>query len=200
MVPHPTILTGQVVRLEPLEKHHIAPLMSIALASPEEYRFTSTPVNEQQQELYFAQAFSERQEGRTYPFVVLDATSGEILGSTRFADFRRQHRNCEIGYTWFTPRVFGSAVNVECKYLMLRYAFEDLALLRVQIHTDTRNTRSQRAIRALGARYEGVLRRHMITKDGFVRDTMVFAVTDLDWPAVEARLRERLLERGLSIP
>lgn len=179
---------------------HIDPLMAIAMATPEVFVYTSTPVTEAQRDAYFSKAFSDRERGEAYPFVIEEAATGRVIGTTRFADIRWQHRNCELGYTWIDPRDQGGPANVESKYLMLRYIFEEQHFLRVQIHTDVRNVRSQEAIRRLGAVYEGVLRRHMITKDGFVRDTMVFSITDLDWPAVKKRLEARLETKLAALP
>lgn len=191
-------LVGALVELVPLEPEHVPALMDIARADPHAYRFTSTPVTDEQSGAYFDKAFRERDAGRALPFAVLARGSGEVVGTTRFADYLPSYRNCELGYTWFWAELFGEGLNVDSKYLMLRYAFEQADLVRVQIHTDTRNAASQRAIRALGARFEGVLRRHMIVKGGFVRDTMVFAITDLDWPGVRAHLEGRLRKRGVA--
>lgn len=195
--PHPTVLEGRAVRLEPLEEAHVAPLMAIATAHPDEYALTSTPVDGVQAEAYFRTAFGERAAGRAYPFVVLDAEGGEVLGSSRFADANWRHRHAELGYTWFTPDAFGRGVNLESKYLMLGHAFERVGLHRVQIHTDLENRRSQRAIQRIGASYEGILRHHMVRKDGSVRDTVVFSVIAPEWPRVRAHLELRLREAGL---
>ena len=195
MIDHPLVLSGQSVRLEPLEPHHIPALMATAQKSPEEYRYTSTPVTEAQRDSYFEAAFRGRKAGTAYPFVLLDAYTEGIIGSSRYSDIIWRHRNCELGYTWLDPAYQGSAVNVESKFLMLEHAFETLKFLRVQIHTDTRNTRSQKAIEALGATFEGVLRRHMVAKDGFVRDTKVYSVVDTDWPEVKKRLEERVAQK-----
>jgi RimJ/RimL family protein N-acetyltransferase len=197
-VPSPTILEGSLVRLVPLAEEHIEALLAISRATPDEFQLTSTPVTDEQAESYFGTAFEEREAGRAYPFAVLSAATGEVLGSSRFADIRWQHRNCELGYTWFRPELHRTGVNIECKLLMLSLAFDTLGFIRVQIHTDKRNERSQRAIEALGATREGVLRRHMIAKDGFVRDTVVYSVVDQDWPAVRERLAERLRRRGVE--
>lgn len=195
-VPHPTVLEGKLVRLEPMDQEHIEPLMRISKAWPDEYRLTSTPVTDEQARTYFSTAFAEREAGRAYPFTIFHRPSGEVIGSSRFADIRWHHRNCELGYTWFRPDLHRSGVNTESKLLMLTMAFETLGWIRVQIHTDTRNERSQRAIEALGAVFEGVLRRHMIVKDDYIRDTRVYAVVDLDWPRVKQQLLERLRKRG----
>ncbi len=197
--PERTTLIGGLIRLEPLTAAHVAPLMAIARAFPDEYRLTSTPVTADQERAYFAKALADAGAGTAYPYAIVRLIDDAIVGSTRLTEIHWQHRRCELGFTWLHPDVLGSGVNVESKYLLLKLAFETLELIRVQIHTDIRNVRSQRAIRALGAAYEGVLRRHMITKDGYIRDTMVFSVVDRDWPEVEARLRARLAAHG-SVP
>lgn len=192
MIAHPLTLTGKVVRLEPLEREHIGALMAIATTSPEQFQYTSTPVNDEQREAYFTKAFRMREEGTAYAFVIRHLPSGRVVGSSRYSDILWHYRNCELGYTWIDPSLQGSAVNSESKLLMLGYAFETLDFVRVQIHTDVRNRQSQEAIRALGAVYEGVLRNHMINKQGYVRDTMVFSVIDRDWPRVKRQLEARV--------
>jgi RimJ/RimL family protein N-acetyltransferase len=192
VIAHPLTLQGRLVRLEPLEAEHIPALMAVATAHPETYRFTSTPVTAEQASAYFGRAFRERDEGLAYPFVLLEEGSGRVVGSSRYSDIRWGHRNCELGYTWLHPEVQGGGVNVEAKLLMLGYAFEALDFLRVYFYTDTRNEHSQRAVRALGAKEEGVLRCHMVMKDGFVRDSLVFSVVHFEWPEVKAGLEARL--------
>lgn len=180
--------------LEPLTEAHLEPLLEIALAAPEHYRFTSTPTTPAEAEAYFSRAFRERDAGTAYPFAVL--VRGEVVGTSRYADIRAAHRNCELGFTWLAPRVQGTGVNAESKYLMLRHAFEELGFLRVYFYTDARNERSQRAIRKLGAVYEGTLRAERVMKDGFIRDTLLFSVIHTDWPEVKRNLEARLGIRG----
>lgn len=181
-----------MVRLEPLAPEHAEVLLRVAQRDPDAYRHTSTPVTEAQRDAYLEKALRERDQGRALPFAVRLLAEDALVGSTRLTDIDPEHRVCELGYTWYRSDLFRSGVNADCKYLALRFAFEDLALRRVQLHTDERNDASQRAIRALGARYEGVLRRHKVRKDGSVRNTVVFAVTDLEWPEVRERLMERI--------
>jgi RimJ/RimL family protein N-acetyltransferase len=116
------------------------------------------------------------------------------LGSTRYFHVALEHRRLEIGHTWYLPRLWGGRVNPACKLLLMTHAFEALAMNRVEFRTDGRNRRSQAALRRLGAIEEGVLRRHMIVQHGHVRDTVQFAVTDQDWPAVKNGLEARLGE------
>ncbi len=189
-VRHPLTLTGRLVALEPLAEVHTGPLLEIATTAPEHYRFTSTPTTSAEAERYFGRVFRERDAGTAYPFAVL--VGGEVVGTSRYADIRAAHRNCELGFTWLAPHVQGTHVNLESKYLMLRYAFEDLGFLRVYFYTDARNERSQRAIRKLGAVYEGTLRAERVMKDGFIRDTLLFSIIHTDWPEVKRNLEARL--------
>lgn len=193
-LPSDAVLTGELVRLEPLTWEHVPALLEIAYAYPDEFRLTSTPTNDAEAEAYFGAVLRQRAAGEAHPVAVVDG-AGRVVGTSRLSEVNFKHRRCELGFSWYDPALFQSGVNVESKLLLLTFAFEALGLLRVQIHTDTRNVRSQRAILALGARFEGVLRRHQVAKDGYVRDTMVYAITDLDWSEVEARLRERLARR-----
>jgi RimJ/RimL family protein N-acetyltransferase len=117
---------------------------------------------------------------------------GSVVGVSCYLDVSVRDARLEIGGTAYRPDVWGTAVNPECKLLLLRYAFETLGVGRVQLKTDVRNVRSQQAIARLGARYEGTLGRYQRRADGTVRDTVLFSVLAEDWPAVEAGLRARL--------
>ena len=181
-----------MVTLEPLASAHLEPLLEIATAAPEHYRFTSTPTTPAEAEAYFGAAFRERDAGTAYPFAVRHLGSGEVVGSSRFYKLDYRNRNCEIGFSWFAPSVHGSGVNLESKYLMLLYAFDTLDFLRVQFHTDARNIRSQKAILKLGAVYEGTLRAERVMRDGFIRDSMLFSIIHTDWPDVKRNLVTRL--------
>jgi RimJ/RimL family protein N-acetyltransferase len=125
-------------------------------------------------------------------YAVRDRASGAALGSTSFLDVRLEHRGVEIGFTWYSPSVRGTLANPECKFLLLRHAFESLGCVRVQLKCDARNAHSRAAILKLGATFEGILRRHMIVVDGFIRDTAMYSITDDEWPRVKAGLIERL--------
>lgn len=125
-------------------------------------------------------------------FVIENRATGKVIGSTRFYEISKQNRSLEIGNTWLTPGVWRTAVNTECKYLLLKYCFESLGTVRVQFKTDARNLRSQAAISRLGAVKEGVLRKHMIYPNGFIRDSVYFSIIDSDWPSVKDRLEKML--------
>ena len=126
------------------------------------------------------------------PFTIRRAESGAPVGVTTYMEIRPAHRGLEIGSTWLARPAQGTAINPEAKYLLLRHAFETLGAVRVQLKTDGRNLQSQRAIAKLGALREGVLRRHMILPDGYIRDTVMFSVIAEEWPAVKAGLEARL--------
>jgi RimJ/RimL family protein N-acetyltransferase len=107
-------------------------------------------------------------------------------------------RGLEIGSTWLTPAVWRTAVNTECKLLLLRHAFETLGCIRVQIKTDALNKRSRRAIERLGAQFEGILRQHMVVRDGRYRDTAMYSIIDTEWPAVKAKLAASLYSQSIQ--
>lgn len=193
-LPTDQVLEGRLIRLAPLVRKHLPDLTRIAFENPAAFRLTSTPTDAEQAERYFGKAFTDRAAGTAHPVTAL-TPEGRVLGTSRITDIDARHLRCELGFTWFDPGVFNTGVNVESKLLLLAFAFDTLGLHRVQIVTDPRNLRSQRAIRALGATFEGVLRRHMVAKDGYVRDSMVFAITDVDWPHLKPQLEARLERR-----
>jgi RimJ/RimL family protein N-acetyltransferase len=126
------------------------------------------------------------------PFAVIQLASGRIAGATRYLNITPEHRGLEIGGTWYGLEFRRTAVNTECKYLLLKYAFETLGCIRVQFKTDLHNERSQRAIERLGAKHEGVLRNHMILPDGRFRDSVFFSILDIEWLQVKIKLEEML--------
>ncbi|RIJ70878.1 N-acetyltransferase [Nakamurella silvestris] len=122
--------------------------------------------------------------------------AGQIIGTSSLGDILLEHGLVHLGWTGYSPAVWGTSVNAECKYLLLRHAFEDCGFGRVKIQTDSINERSQRAIAKLGATREGVLRRHRVRADGTFRDTVVFSILDTEWPRVRDGLLERLGRTG----
>jgi len=131
---------------------------------------------------------------RLKPGSGLEANPGSegVVGSTRYMDIQQAHKGLEIGWTWYSPRVQSTAVNPECKLLLMKHAFEDWGAIRVQLKTDIRNERSQRAILKLGAKFEGRLRNHRIRRDGTLRYSMMYSVTKDEWPAVKEGLVARI--------
>ena len=141
---------------------------------------------------YIALALAERDAGRALPFATVDRATGTIIGSTRYAAIEPTHRRVEIGWTWLGRAWQRTAANTEAKYLMLRHAFETLGCVRVELKTDALNERSRAAIRRIGAREEGTLRRHMVTSTGRIRDTVYYSILDAEWTQVKAELERRL--------
>ena len=185
----PVTLTGQVVRLEPLAEAHI-PDLTIAGQDEHIWQFMRYGVIRSQAEMgaLVRQLLDLQARGSDLPFTVIHQPSGRVVGMTRFLDIQAPNRAVEIGGTWYDVAYQRTAVNTECKYLLLRHAFETWGCIRVQIKTDLRNERSQRAIERLGAFREGVLRNHMILPDGAIRDSVYYSIIDREWLAVKARL------------
>lgn len=193
MPPQALTLSGQAVTLTPLESNDIPLLTKVALAHPEAFTLTSTPTSAAESKAYFSKALADMAAAKAHVFAMRSADT--LIGTTRYTDIDWHQRSCELGYTWFDPAHFGTAVNVESKFLLLRHLFEELGFLRAQINTDSRNERSQAAVQALGAQYEGTLRSHKFDKHGYRRDTLVFSVIAEDWPKVKEILSARLEEK-----
>lgn len=191
----PVILTGRLVRLEPLSESHV-PDLTDAGQDEGVWRYMPYlfPRTEAQMAEQVADLLARQRRGTDLPFAVVHLAEGRAVGCTRYLDVQRANRGLEIGGTWYGPAFQRTGVNTECKYLLFRHAFESLGCVRVQLKTDLRNERSQRAIERVGAVREGILRKHMIMPDGFVRDSVMYSVTDDEWPAVKARL-ESLMAR-----
>ena len=185
-------LENENVLLKPLDKQDVAGILT-AGSYPEIWTYLPTNIeNEKDVHNFVDKALKEKMLNKEFPFVILDKKSGEIIGSTRFMDIDEQHQQLEIGYTWIIPAYWRTTVNTNCKYLLLSYCFEVLGLLRVQIKTDYANTRSQKAIERLGAVKEGILRNHMLRKDGSIRNTVMYSVIKEDWPEMKWHLKELL--------
>jgi RimJ/RimL family protein N-acetyltransferase len=189
MYVRPVTLTGTAAHLEPLALAHAADLYA-AGQDPTIWRYMPTDPSASLAAVtaWIEAALGERETGVQMPFAIVERESGKAIGSTRYLSISPRDRGLEIGWTWLTPAAQRTAVNTECKYLLLRHAFEDLGAIRVQLKTDARNATSQRAIERLGAVREGLLRKHMIVQGGHQRDTVMYSITDDEWPAVKARL------------
>jgi N-acetyltransferase len=190
----PITLTGNHVRLEPMRPAHAAALLEAGRAAEIWEWMPTRPVNETTMEGWLDKAMQAESQGREYPFVVLLVHSGRLVGSTRYLDVQEDDRTVEIGWTWYAPDTWGGVVNPQAKYLLMRHAFDDWGAIRVALKTDVRNLHSQAAIKKLGAKYEGLLRNQRIRPDGSYRDTVVFSITDREWPAVKSRLVSRIAE------
>jgi len=189
----PVILTGRYVRLEPLSESHIPDL---AVAGNDEniwrYMLYGTIRTEADMRGWVEDILNRQRRGTDLPFAVIHLGSRKAIGATRYLDIRPEHRSLEIGGTWYAAAHQRTAVNTECKYLLLRHAFEMLGCIRVQFKTDQRNERSQRALERIGAVWEGILRNHMILEDGTSRHSVYYSIIASEWPAVKARLEAYL--------
>ena len=199
------ILTGTHVRLEPLAMNHLDGLVAAAAADPALYQWSPVPQSREAALAYIETALAWREAGKAVPFATVRVADGAVLGSTRFFDIEswawpegherhgRQNPDvCEIGYTWLTRDAIRTAVNTEAKLLMLTHAFEVWQVLRVCLHTDARNQRSQAAIERIGGTFEGVLRAHRMAADFVPRDSYRYAIVAAEWPALKPRLAARL--------
>ncbi|WP_134683878.1 GNAT family N-acetyltransferase [Brevibacillus migulae] len=186
------ILEGKIVRLIPVDRSHVEGIWE-AGRFEEIWRFTSDFIQTKEDAIrYVDKLLQLRDAGKDLPFTIITKKDNKIVGNTRFLNISRDDQGLEIGGTWLTPSVWKTAVNTECKWLLLRHCFEQLGCLRVQIKTDARNENSQRAIARIGAQKEGVLRKHMHVRDGYIRDTVMFSIIDEEWPSVDRKLREML--------
>ncbi len=188
----PVTLTGRVVRLEPLSLAHVDALCAVGL-DPDIWRWTASRVETaDDMRRSVATALDEQRRGVSLPFATIERQSGRVVGSTRFGNIEPRHRRVEIGWTWIGRPWQRTSINTEAKLLMLEHAFEALDSLRVELKTDALNERSRMAIRRLGAVEEGVLRQHLVTDTGRVRDTVYYSIIRSEWPDVKARLRSKL--------
>jgi phosphoribosylglycinamide formyltransferase-1 len=188
----PVVLADRHVRLVPMEPGHADALADITVASGVAKLMTEPLDTRDAVHRWVRKAMDLRAAGTSLPFVVLDAATGAVIGTTRLGNWSPADKRIEIGWTFYAPGVQGTSVNPAAKRLLLAHAFEQLGCVRVELKTDARNARSRAAIAKLGAREEGVLRRHTRLADGSWRDTVFFGITDAEWPLVRARLDERL--------
>jgi RimJ/RimL family protein N-acetyltransferase/GNAT superfamily N-acetyltransferase len=193
-------LTGQHVRLEPLNHRHVPGLVAAAQGGAELYRWARVPQGEEAVRRYVESALAERDRGEAVPFAVTSTAEDRVIGSTRFSDFgywawpdsspdaARFPDTCEIGGTWLSMNAIRTGANTDMKRLMLAHAFETWGARSVCLHTDARNQRSRAAIERLGARFEGILRAHRLGADGAPRDSARYSITAAEWPEIQHHL------------
>ncbi|HUX28334.1 MAG TPA: GNAT family protein [Terracidiphilus sp.] len=199
------MLSGRHIRLEALEPGHADALAAAAAVDPSLYRWSPVPQGRTATASYIATALAWRDAGSALPFAIIRSDDGSVIGSTRFWNIERwtwpqthsRHGRsfpdaCEIGYTWFTSSAIRTAANTEAKFLMLTHAFDIWGVLRVCLHTDLRNRRSQAAIERIGGRLEGVLRAHRMAADFTPRDSVRYSIIAAEWPDVKQRLTRYL--------
>jgi len=190
----PVTLTGKYVRLEPLSEMHVDGLAKIGVGQPFWHFMLYGEMNSLNDMRNWVRDIMARgARGTDLPFAVIHLDSGRVAGATRYLNIMPNDRGLEVGGTWYGPEFQRTAVNTECKYLLFRHAFETLGCIRVQIKTDSRNERSQKAIERIGAVREGVLRNHMILPDGYVRHSVFYSILDAEWPGVKSRLEEMMV-------
>ncbi|HEY5156533.1 MAG TPA: GNAT family protein [Anaerolineales bacterium] len=186
-------LFGKHIRLEPMTEEHIP---ALAGAGRDEsiwrYMVYGDLTTKNGMRTWVMDMLSRQTTRTDLCFVVIHQSSNDLVGATRYLEMRPEHRSLEIGGTWYAPEYQRTVVNTECKYLLLKYAFEKLGCIRVQFKADARNERSVRAIERLGAQREGLLRKHYILPDGTIRDSVYFSILDKEWPDVKVRLEEIL--------
>ena len=188
----PVTLEGRLVRLEPLSLGHYEALCAVGL-EPSLWKWTLTTIRTPEDlRGYLDTALAEQAAGKSLPFAIVEKESGRAIGSTRYANIEPAHRRLEIGWTWYGTAWQRTGCNTECKLLLLTHAFEVLKCQRVELKTDALNARSRTAILRIGATEEGTFRKHGIADTGRVRDTTWFSILDSEWPAVKARLEQRL--------
>ena len=196
----PAILEGHGVRLEPLAAAHADGLAAAASDGRLwELWFTAVPRPEEVAR-YVADALEGQRAGHMLPWAVRETATGVLVGSTRYHDIVAPIDRVEIGYTWYAASRQRTHVNSACKLLLLGHAFETLGCRAVGFRTDNFNFRSQRAIEALGARRDGVLRHHQARRDGTVRDSVMFSILAHEWPDVKRHLALRLARPRIAPP
>jgi N-acetyltransferase len=198
IAPAPITLEGHGVRLEPLTSGH-QPALAAAAADGRlwELWFTSVPEPEQTG-AYVAEALEGQRAGHMLPWAVRELATQAIVGTTRYHDMLPRIDRVEIGYTWYASTWQRTHVNTACKLLLLTHAFEALGCGVVGFRTDNFNFASQRAIAALGARKDGMIRHHQPRRDGSVRDTVMYSIVAAEWPDVKKHLSSRLARHGTS--
>ena len=189
----PVVLEGRHVRLEPMTEAHVPALAEIGVGQDFwDFMVYGDMKTEDDMRGWVNDILSRAEKGTDLPFTVVHLESGREAGATRYLNIMPGDRSLEIGGTWYGLDFQRTAVNTECKYLLLRHAFETLGCIRVQLKTDSRNERSQKAIERIGAKKEGILRNHMILPDGHIRHSVFYSVLDSEWNDVKARLKEMM--------
>ena len=196
MEVRPIVLTGKHVRLEPMGEEHVPGLAEIGMGQTFwDFMLYGNINTIDNMRNWVRDILARAEKGTDLPFVAIQLASGRVAGATRYLNIMPNDRGLEIGGTWYGPEFQRTPVNTECKYLLLCHAFETLGCIRVQLKTDLRNERSQKAIERIGAVKEGVLRNHMILPDGRYRHSVFYSILDTEWPDVKKRLEEMMGKR-----
>lgn len=191
----PITLEGKWARLEPLQMEHADDLFAVA-QDPEIWQWmpAPNPTSVDDVRAWMKDALDGQARNQFLPFAIIDRATNKAIGSTRFLDISPADRHVEIGWTWLGKNYWRSPLNTECKYILLKHAFETLGCIRVQLKTDQRNIRSQNAIERIGGVREGTLRRVVIMYNGYQRSSAFFSILDDEWAGVKAKLEARMNE------
>jgi len=185
----PVTLQGKHVRLEPMTEAHVPGLAEIGIGQGFwDFMVYGDIKTGDDMRNWVLDILGRAEKGTDLPFVVIELASGRVAGATRYLNILPNDRGLEIGGTWYGQDFQRTHVNTECKYLLLTHAFETLKCIRVQLKTDSRNERSQKAIERIGAKKEGVLRNHMILPDGRFRDSVYYSILNTEWDQVKRNL------------
>ncbi|MEK5080009.1 GNAT family protein [Solibacillus sp. FSL W7-1436] len=187
------LLENDIIKLRPVQLSDIEAITNAADDERIWEHMSVTLLSREAVQNYIGNAVKERDKGISYMFAVIDKKTDTIVGCTSFLDISFPHKRLEIGATWYNPTVWRSAINTNCKFLLFQYCFEVLKLNRIQIKTGHENYRSQKAIERIGAVKEGVLRNHMIRKEGIIRHTVMYSVILEDWEKLKTMFMDRLL-------
>jgi len=189
----PVVLKGRYVRLVPMTVEHIPELAEIGVGQDFwDFMVYGRMDTEADMGDWVKEILTRAEKGTDLPFVAIHLETGRVAGATRYLNIMPNDKGLEVGGTWYGLDFQRTAVNTECKYLLLTHAFETLGCIRVQIKTDSLNARSQKAIERIGAVKEGVLRNHMILPNGRIRHSVFYSILDSEWPDVKVRLEDLL--------
>jgi len=185
-----TILENERVLLRPLALADITFLEKYVLEEPALWKFSLVAIqNKTDLEKYIQDALHARSQQTAYPFIVFDKLTQSYVGSTRFYDIQLANGTTQLGYTWYSQKVWGSGLNQHCKFLLLQFAFDQIGLKRVELRADNNNKRSIAAMKKIGCTVEGVLRNHLPMPNGTRRDSIVLSILKEEW---EVELKQKL--------
>ncbi|MCR9226710.1 MAG: GNAT family N-acetyltransferase [Flavobacteriaceae bacterium] len=194
----PLQLEGELVKLVPLQKTH---KVDLAFAASDgklwELWYTAVP-SPKTMDTYIDTALSEQASGGALPFAVINKKTNTIVGTTRYLNVDANNKRVEIGATWYSKKVQRTGINTECKYILLKYAFESLNCIAVEFRTHFHNHQSRNAILRLGAKQDGILRNHRLDEQGNLRDTVVFSILDSEWKTVKTSLEFKMTRSYLG--
>ncbi len=187
------ILENELVRLSPLASFHYNELVHFAITEPTLWQYSLTPADgEENMKKYIDTAIQDRANETSYPFVVFDKRSNQYAGSTRFYDYQIRHNTTQLGYTWYGKKFWGTGLNKNCKFLMLKFAFETLGLARVEFRADNNNQRSIAAMKSIGCTVEGILRDNCASTTGR-RDSIILSILKDEWQnGIKENLQSKL--------